>query len=422
MNNNCFDEGPNVPKTMSLSQRRTARDALFGLFFGVLLLGAIAVGPKQAAPAPAPVAAPSFPFFVNAPQPLGGTADDTPGVQTAMNAMPDGCCMKFPGGGAVYNISSLKIYRRTAIKLMCDAPADLASLDRSGCTFKYNGVQGDRALIDINWSHRCTIEGIRLDCTGATYPQCVVSIDEWNDPNPPASSTNPPTVTTQATIQDCIIYAQGKTGPMDGIWVSKDSRTNVEFCRILHCNITSTGNMNTSGDAIVSGASYNQKGLVIRECGISWWKNGVRVDNGTVHIIDCFGTGNACDAYVVSTPGPFVMERCRFEQSGMAVLCGNLQDADFCIRHCEWGNLGQNAVAGTQTYAFQLWSRFSHIDGCVFASALPANTPQMLIFKPPNGNPFGRLLMTNNRTGKLIDNSGNTFDTVTQSGNWIRAY
>jgi hypothetical protein len=362
----------------------------------------------------------AFPLYNIAPQPLGGSQDDTANVQTAIDATPDGCLLVFPDGGAVYNVGRLKIYHRTALRLATFARADLASLDRSGCTLKFNGIQGDVGAIDINSSHRCTIEGFRIDLSGATYPNCGVSVDQWDDPNPP--NTLPKTTTTQTLLKDLIIACPGKAASgCNGINVSMMSRTNADFTRVRGCNISSYNNTKGWGDGIVSGPSYNQKGMVVEDCSVSWAVDAFHIMNGVMHISDCFGTGNQCDLKVDSTPGPVTMQRCRFEMSGRACNTNILQDSEVLLRHCEWGNLGQG-WGNVQTYALQMQSQYSRVDGCVFGAAPDGGAPPAIMHFPVSGIGIQRLWMTNTRCSKIQDNTGNCFKTSIQENNEFRPY
>ncbi len=350
-----------------------------------------------------------MPLYNVAPNPSGG--DDTAALQAAINSTPDGGCLAFPAN-SVYQAGTLKLYSRTAVRLVSFGGTDLASLSGSGTVFHYIGPAGALAMIDVNWSHRCSIEGIRLDMSGPTFPTCGVSVDEWPDPTQAAHTT----VCSQFQLLRCVVALPGKSG-CDGMWISKQSKTNCEFTEVRDCIFQPFNNTPGMGSGVVQWASFNAKLLRIIRSGFSYLTNGVQIYEGGCLVEGCWGTGNAADVRISGLSDVLTVRDCRFEQSGIGITCDPLeipQDSAIMVEGNVWGSI-------TGPYCAYIPGRQVMFRGNKFQPANPQTPPAM--FQPQLPTAGGSLWWVGNLlTDRIADNSSQAYQNVTSAMNWGRSY
>jgi hypothetical protein len=147
------------------------------------------------------------------------------------------------------------------------------------------------AVVDVNWTRKSKLFGLTIRLDGPNAPQCAVSIDQYNDPARPKHN-NPNT--TKCTLVRCVLIMPPRTGS-DGVWISWQSKNNVEFCEFHDVTVDSISNVANWGNGFVVWSPFNAKQTRFIHCAVSYAANAFYWKGSGGSMEWCNGTGNSAD-------------------------------------------------------------------------------------------------------------------------------
>lgn len=217
------------------------------------------------------------------------SADAAPGIQAAINSVPDYSILYAPAHQKYLINSTITLQNRKGVWLTTDAPdfSDVGTtVGSSG--FKWNGVNGG-TMLKLNQTSFSHIVGWTFiaSTTGAsgTAAWKVIDID--------GAGTN---ISTEDWLENNYIATSPASTTFQAISISQTATTNNEFMHLVHNQIFGTSK---NGYGVFMGTSANAHGHIFDSNTFSGLNYGIWEKNGSMNMIGTNDfTGNNYDIWV----------------------------------------------------------------------------------------------------------------------------